>query len=270
MTKLRTLIVDDEPLALQLLKSKLQKIDGLDIIAECANGRQAIESIMSLTPDLVFLDIQMPGIDGFGVIEQLQNDVVPMIIFTTAFEKYAIDAFDVHAVDYILKPLDDERLQRAVKRALAEYSQRDEYSSKQRIIGAINSMRDAEEPAGFSASTENDISARASNKIQIKEKGEIFLIEQKDIAWIDAAGDYACIHVDGITYIKRSTLKQLLDELDPTIFKRVHRSTIVNLNFITKVTPRTKGEFILQFGEHEHVKVSRNYKEAIKNFLNRK
>lgn len=272
MTKLRTLIVDDEPLALQLLKSKLAKIDELEIIGECSNGRQAIESIMSLTPDLVFLDIQMPGIDGFGVIEQLQNDVVPLIIFTTAFEKYAIDAFDVHAVDYILKPLDDERLQRAVQRAQAQHAQLEESNSKQRIIGAINTMMNADETAAGTEvdSAETETTARANNKILIKEKGEIFLIEQKDIAWIDAAGDYACIHVDGITYIKRSTLKQLLDELDPTIFKRVHRSTIVNLNFITKVTPRTKGEFILQFGEHEHVKVSRNYKDAIKNFLNRK
>ena len=266
MARLRTLIVDDEPLALEMLQAKLGRIEEIEIIGKCKNGSEAIDAIMELTPDLVFLDIQMPGIDGFGVIEQLQNDVVPMIVFTTAYEKYAIDAFDVHAVDYILKPLDDERLARAVQRALVEHKERDDSYSKQRIIGAINTMRD--EPSSDSSAEPEALSA-PTNKILIKEKGEIILIEQKDIAWIDAAGDYACIHVDGITYIKRSTLKQLLEELDPTIFKRVHRSTIVNLNFITKVTPHTKGEFFLQLGEYDQVKVSRNFREAIKNFLNR-
>jgi two-component system LytT family response regulator len=118
MRKLRTLIVDDEPLALRLLKSKLSKIDCIDVVGECKNGREAIAATLDLAPDLLFLDIQMPGINGLDVVKKLQNDVVPPVVFTTAYEQYALDAFDVHAVDYILKPLDDERIQRAVDRAV--------------------------------------------------------------------------------------------------------------------------------------------------------
>lgn len=266
MKKITTLIVDDEPLALQILRAKLNKIANIEIIGECSNGRQAIEQIISKSPDLVFLDIQMPGIDGFGVIKKLQTDVMPLVVFTTAFEQYAIDAFDVHAVDYILKPLDLERLQRAVKR-VEERILSDEADGKSRIISAIDSFRDED------SLTEEDVAKASQNlpslerKILIKDRGDITLLKQSEIEWIDAAGDYVCIHADGVTHIKRCTLKQLLDELDPNVFKRVHRSTIVNLKYIKKVTPHTKGEFFLQLGEYDQVKVSRNYKDVIKQFL---
>lgn len=266
MKKITTLIVDDEPLALQNLRSKLGKIDNVEIIGECSNGRQAIEMIMEKSPELVFLDIQMPGTDGFGVIKKLQTDVMPLIVFTTAFEQYAIDAFDVHAVDYILKPLDVERLQLAVTRAQERMLSEDN-DGKNRIISAIDSFRDND------SMTEEDLARAAKNnpnmerKILIKDQGNITLLKQSEIEWVDAAGDYVCLHAGGVTHIKRSTLKQLLEELDPAIFKRVHRSTIVNLTCIKKVTPHTKGEFFLQLGEFDQVKVSRNYKDVIKQFL---
>ena len=140
MTKLRTIIVDDEPLALNLLRAKLNKIPEIEIVAECKNGREAIQSTMDLAPDLMFLDIQMPGIDGFGVIKKLQSDIVPMVVFTTAFEQYALDAFDVHAVDYILKPIDEERIQRAIQRAILRSETDEDTLNKSRIISAIDTI----------------------------------------------------------------------------------------------------------------------------------
>ena len=270
MNKLKTLIVDDEPLALKLLRAKLNKIATIEIVGECKNGREAIAATLELAPDLIFLDIQMPGLNGFDVVKGLQSDILPLIVFTTAYEQYALDAFDVHAVDYILKPIDDERILRAVQRAQERLEGVDGYDNKPRILGAIDSINQKENsepvankrlPGLLSTSTFVD------KKVVIKDRDEITILKQSEIEWVDAAGDYVCLHAEGQTHIKRSTLKELLAELDENIFKRVHRSTIVNLNFIDKVFPHTKGEFFLLLGEFEKIKVSRNYKDAIKHFL---
>ncbi|WJG10134.1 response regulator transcription factor [Aliiglaciecola sp. LCG003] len=270
MNTLTAIIVDDEPLALKLLRSKLDSFANVKVVGECKNGRQAIDMIMDLTPDLVFLDIQMPGLNGFDVVKNLQSDLLPLIVFTTAYEQYALDAFDVHAVDYILKPIDKERIERAIERAFERMAVSDLPDNKPRIIGAINAIN-MRESSGDNLSENFAQSQFAANSIErkvvIRERDEITLLKQADIQWIDAAGDYVCLHADGETHIKRSTLKELLEELDDTIFKRVHRSTIVNLNFIEKVIPHTKGEFFLQLGEYDRIKVSRNYKEAIKAYL---
>ncbi|MGS2721543.1 LytR/AlgR family response regulator transcription factor [Paraglaciecola aestuariivivens] len=263
MEKLRTLIVDDEPLALKLLRAKLSKLAQVEIIGECRNGREAKAAILELAPDLVFLDIQMPGLNGFDVVKGLQNDVLPLIVFTTAYEQYALDAFEVHAVDYILKPIDDERIARAVERAIARQGQTNDVGNKTPIIGAINSIN-AHEAKPKHDKPDHDF---IDKKVVIKDRDEITILKQADIEWVDAAGDYVCLHAKGQTHIKRSTLKELLIELDDMVFKRVHRSTIVNLNFIDKVIPHTKGEFFLLLGEFEKIKVSRNYKGAIKHFL---
>tara|TARA_R110002167_G_scaffold34573_1_gene110333 strand:+ start:131284 stop:132105 length:822 start_codon:yes stop_codon:yes gene_type:complete len=270
MTKLRTIIVDDEPLALSLLRAKLTKIPEIDIVAECKNGREAIAATMDLAPDLIFLDIQMPGVDGFGVIKKLQSDIVPMVVFTTAFEQYALDAFDVHAVDYILKPIDDERIQRAVQRALVRCEAGEDTLNKSRIISAIDTINERENTDSViaqSMSLPKTDTGKVERKIVIKDRDDITLLKQTDIEWVDAAGDYVCLHAQGVTHIKRCTLKNLLADLDSEMFKRVHRSTIVNLNYIQKVIPHTKGEFFLKLGEYDQVKVSRNYRDVIKSFL---
>ncbi len=277
MPKLRTIIVDDEPLALNFLRAKLNKVPEIEIIAECKNGREAIEKTMDLAPDLIFLDIQMPGVDGFGVIQKLQSDIVPLVIFTTAFEQYALDAFDVHAVDYILKPIDEERINRAIQRAIVRFETEEETEHKSRIIGAIDTIYEREHSTNLSSGSglgsslpqgsHGQNKGKLEHKIIIKDRDDITLLKQEDIEWVDAAGDYCCVHAQGVTHIKRSTLKNLLDDLDPSIFKRVHRSTIVNLNYIQKVIPHTKGEYFLKLGEYDQVKVSRNYREVIKDFL---
>ncbi len=270
MAKLRTIIVDDEPLALNFLRAKLAKVPEIDIVAECKNGREAIAATMDFAPDLIFLDIQMPGIDGFGVIKKLQSDIVPMVVFTTAFEQYALDAFDVHAVDYILKPIDEERIQRAIQRAIVRFETDEELLNKSRIISAIDTINERENTDSaieHSMSLPKIDTGKVERKIVIKDRDDITLLKQADIEWVDAAGDYVCLHAQGVTHIKRCTLKNLLEDLDPEMFKRVHRSTIVNLNYIQKVIPHTKGEFFLKLGEYDQVKVSRNYREVIKNFL---
>lgn len=274
MTKIRTIIVDDEPLALRLLSAKLEKHSCIELIATCANGREAINAVLEFTPDLLFLDIQMPGLSGLDVIKQLQNDVMPLIVFTTAYEQYALEAFDANAVDYILKPIDSERIARAVERA-NERLQLSSEQEKNNKTGVIEAIAQIEKEHGKTitwfaddALDRESPSANVKNrKIVIKDRDEIHLLKQEDIQWIDAAGDYVCVHALGETHVKRCTLKEMLEDLDENQFKRVHRSTIVNLNFIDKVIPHTKGEFFLMIGKHDKIKVSRNYKDVVKIFL---
>jgi two-component system LytT family response regulator len=286
MTKLKALIVDDDPLALMLLREKLNKYPNISIIAECKNGREAIAATLELAPDLIFLDIKMPEIDGFGVIKKLQTDILPLIIFVTAYKQHAFDAFDVNAVDYIIKPIEDTYLQRAISRAIVRFNQKSPTEIKAKIISAIDSINVYEnnsehdtpclrshydgthDVTHFSNGVNQGINVNnLDRKIIIKDRDSITLLKQLDIEWIDAAGDYTCLHVGGVTHIKRCTLKDLLIDLDPEIFKRVHRSTIVNLNYVTKVIPHTKGEYFLLLGEFDQIKVSRKYREIIKHYL---
>jgi two-component system LytT family response regulator len=275
---IRTVIVDDEPLALQLLRAKLEKISAIEIVKECKNGREAISAVTDLAPDLIFLDIQMPGISGFDVIAQLQSDIMPLVVFSTAYEQYALDAFDANAIDYVLKPIDDDRINRAVERArkrIAAFNvaQPDETSGesindrKTSLVQAVENIKTARHERRNGTHHQPYEASTAASKIVVKDRDEIHILAQTEIEWIDAAGDYVCIHTKGETHVKRTTLKEILDELDDQIFKRVHRSTIVNMSFIKKVLPHTKGEFFLLLGEFDKIKVSRNYKEVVKDFL---
>lgn len=286
ITKIRTIIVDDEPLALKLLAAKLNKLPNIEIVAQCSNGRQAIDAVMELSPDLLFLDIQMPGFSGLEVIKKLQSDVMPLVVFATAYEQYALEAFDANAVDYVLKPIDDERIERAVGRAAERMkidSKEDTYNKKDVMSALAHIDKSQEKVVTWHANdaliqdapaTQTNAAAKdappallKNRKIVIKDRDEIHLLKQQDIQWIDAAGDYVCVHALGETHVKRCTLKEILEELDEDMFKRVHRSTIVNLNFIDKVIPHTKGEFFLMMGEFDKIKVSRNYKDVVKVFL---
>ena len=270
MPKLRTIIVDDEPLARKLLKVLLEQVPEIELIAECNNGREAVESTLNLAPDLLFLDIQMPGFNGFDVIKTLQADLIPMVIFCTAYQRYALDAFDLHAVDYILKPVDEMRLQRAVQRACDRFQSENAGGLyKPALIGAIDEIaRKADNsfvPRAIAAGDGGQLIA--DSKIAIKDHDSTVLLDTHDIDWVDAAGDYMCIHAKGTTHVMRSTLKSLMSRLDPDIFKRIHRSTVVNLDRIDKVVAQKKGEYTLYLNCDEQLKVSRNYRDAIKIFL---
>ena len=270
MIKLKTIVVDDEPLARQLMVSFLSDFPEIEILAECANGREAVTTVLALAPDLMFLDIRMPGLNGFEVIKKIQPEMLPMVIFCTAYERYALDAFDVHAVDYIVKPLDEERLALAVKRAIARYHEDlNSGENKATLLGAIDAIAsNVADRSGLRGKIEKAAAAaNMEQKITIRDRDSIKLIKADSIAWVDAAGDYMCVHADGETHIMRCTMKHLLEELDGNVFKRVHRSTIVNLNCIEEVIPHTKGEYFLQLDNGERIKVSRNYRGEIKLFL---
>jgi len=267
MKKLSTIIVDDEPLALSLMRSYLQKHEQIEIVAECQNGKQAIEKALDLQPDLMFLDIQMPGLSGFDVIRGLQADIMPMVVFVTAYDRYALDAFDVHAVDYLLKPLDEEQLSRALDRSLQRrQSGHNSADDKAKLVGAIRTS----EEGTATDSEDAPISEAASHdqKIVIKDRNLITLLEQSEIDWIDAAGDYMCVQAGGTTHIMRCTMKNLLTQLNPEIFKRVHRSTVVNLERIERIIPLPKGEYFIELGASgERIKVSRNFRGVILQYL---
>ena len=266
---LRTIIVDDEPLARRLLRSMLEDVPEVELVAECSSGREALESTRELAPDLLILDIQMPGMTGFDVVKELQSDLMPNVVFCTAYQRYAVDAFDLHAVDYLLKPIDERRLQRAVARALQRAdSGADASDSKTPLVGAIDEI--ARKIGGQSDPRTRggeEAGPAIEQKIAIKTQDSTVLVDIQDIDWVDAAGDYMCLHVKGETLILRSTLKNLMDRLDPDVFKRVHRSTIVNLSRIVRVTALKKGEYMLDLGNDERLKVSRNFRDAIKTFL---
>jgi two-component system LytT family response regulator len=270
MVKLKTIVVDDEQLARKLMLSCLEELPEIGILAECANGREAVTAVLELEPDLMFLDVMMPGLNGFEVIKKIQPELLPMVIFCTAYQRYALDAFDIHAVDYIVKPLDEQRLQLAVNRALARYQEElQSGDNKASLLGAIETIASnvSERIPLHEKTRTGPMSAGQERRITIKDRDSIKLVKVDSIAWVDAAGDYMCVHAEGETHIMRCTMKHLLDELDDAAFKRVHRSTIVNMNCIDEVIPHTKGEYFLQLDNGERIKVSRNYRGEIKMFL---
>ena len=272
MKPLRTITADDEPLASELLLSILADVPEVEVISVCKNGEEALDAIIEHEPDLVMLDIKMPGMSGIDVLRAVQSDVMPLAIFVTAYEQYAIKAFDAHAIDYVLKPIDKDRIREAISRAVTWYQGR--YATqdmKRRILEAVESVMGELEPASASNSRVPSSSDAASDDesgyITIRESGITLSISHEDIDWIDAAGDLMCIHAKGKTYIKRDTLAGLLRCLSPSDFKRVHRSTVVNINRIKSVTPHRKGEFYLLLDCAERIKVSRTYNDVVKTYL---
>ena len=277
MSKLRTLLVDDEPLARDLLRSIVGEIDDIEIVDECNNGREAIDSVMTLAPDLIFLDIQMPQVNGFEVVKALQSDTMPMVIFATAYNQYAIDAFDLHAVDYLLKPFDSERVSLAVKRALARRKIQQD-SLKAPLIDAINYIdlhldrdhaafdhvieRAESRREGYLESYSDGHPEGMQRKLLIRDSGTVKIVPFEDIDWVDAAGDYMCVHAQGETHIMRSTLLELLKKLDDKQFVRIHRSTVVNISRVISTSLSQKRGSLLHLSDGQTLKVSRNYRES--------
>jgi two-component system LytT family response regulator len=266
-TELKAIIVDDESLARKGLKMRLAETAGVEVIGECSNGREALNAVAELQPDLLFLDIQMPGMSGFDVIANLQQDNMPLIVFVTAYDEYAIEAFDVHAVDYLLKPIDNDRLQEAVDRAISHRSADGAVTDKQRLLELIISITGKSENAITQLLKDHTGVKSYPDKIAIKDGGETTLVQTEDIDWVDAAGDYMCIHANDETHVMRITMKDLEDQLDPANFQRVHRSTIVNLDCVTKVCSHMNGEFHLLLKNGASIKMSRSYKEKVKHFF---
>lgn len=273
MIKLKTLIVDDESLARDLLRANLCDLTEIELVAECKSGRQVLEAVLTHKPDLIFLDIQMPGMSGIEVVKALPINIMPMIIFTTAYDQYAVSAFDLNVVDYLLKPLDEKQVERAVQRAVLEYSSKNALSDiKQHLLDALGQIdsRPAITPTSIvneSSEFVPDNSNHYSEKLIVKDGGTVTLVCMEDIDWIDAAGDYMCVHSEGVTHIMRSTMTDLLEQLDPKFFKRIHRSTILNMTKIARAKAHIKGEFFVDLSCGEQLKVSRSYGDVIREYL---
>ncbi|NKB32274.1 MAG: response regulator [Pseudomonadales bacterium] len=266
-TNLKAIIVDDEELARQGLAMRLEQYDDVDVVKECQNGKEAIAAIIEHEPDIVFLDIQMPGMTGFEMISEVQGDVMPMVIFVTAYDAFAVDAFKVHAIDYLLKPVEGERLAEAITRARQFKNQESAVNEKQKLLDLAVALT-GKSPAAIGELIESgeDIVEHA-DRLAIKDGSSITFVPVRDIDWIDAAGDYMCVHANGETHIMRTTMKELEAKLDPTIFQRVHRSTIVNLERVDKVSSHINGEFHLTLSCGSSLKMSRSYKEKVKHFF---
>ena len=265
MKSLKTIIVDDEPLALSLMTSILGDIPQIELVAQCGGGREAVKKIRELQPDLVILDIQMPKVDGFDVVKQVQADAMPMVIFATAFDQYAADAFDLHAVDYVLKPFVPERVAKSVERALLRFNTLDAGDRKTPLIGAIGDIANRGIEVGEDETSHQQ--EQQSRKLAVRDGGVVTLIPFEQIEWVDAAGDYMCIHVGGETHIMRSTMKELEAKLAGDQFARVHRSTLVNLDKIESIQMLPKGECLLNLGGDNTLKVSRNYRQSVQHLL---
>jgi len=265
---IRTILVDDEPLAIQGLELRLEPHEDIEIIDRCLNGREAIRQIKTHKPDLVFLDIQMPGFDGFSVIQGLMDVELPLFVFVTAYGDHALRAFDAQAVDYLMKPVDEDRLAGTLDRVRQRMSERRSAGEAERLKEALE--HHAPEAAEELAEATPD-AAPAANRyekmINIKDQGQIFRVDVDTIERIDAAGDYMCIQTGDNTLILRETMKDLEKRLDPRRFQRVHRSTIVNLDLVRQVKPHTNGECFLVLDSGAQVKVSRSYRDVVARFV---
>lgn len=264
---IRAVVVDDESLAREGLVMRLQHFDQVEVVASCRNGREALEAVARHEPDLVFLDIQMPGMSGFDFIKQLQQDNMPLIVFVTAYDAFAVEAFDVNAVDYLLKPIEEDRLEQALERVEQRRAGQQPDNEKQRLLDMVMGL------TGKSASAvkqllESDEAPEAyPERIAIKDGSSTVFVAVGDIDWIDAAGDYMCVHVKGETHIMRTTMKELESQLNPQVFQRVHRSTIVNLERVEKISSHINGEFHLTLVCGTSLKMSRSYKDKVRHFF---
>jgi two-component system LytT family response regulator len=265
---IRTILVDDEPLAIQGLALRLQKHDDVEIVETCSNGREAIRAIKTHKPDLVFLDIQMPGFDGFSVIQALLEVEPPLFIFVTAYSDHAIRAFEAQAIGYLMKPVEEDKLAATLDIArtrLVEKRAGEEAARLKEVLAEV--APEAAEAAAIPFGEEPPAANRFEKLINIKDRGQIFRVDVDTIERIDAAGDYMCIYTGDNTLILRETMKDLEKRLDPRRFQRVHRSTIVNLDQVKEVKPHTNGECFLVLGSGAQVKVSRSYRDVVARFV---
>jgi len=263
---IRTILVDDEPLAIQGLELRLQAFDDVEIVEKCQNGREAIRAIKTHKPDLVFLDIQMPGFDGFSVVQGLMEVEPPLFVFVTAYSDHALKAFEAQAVDYLMKPVEESRLADTldrVRQRLTEKRGVEEVEKLREVLADVAPEAAAEIADGGDAVQAN----RFEKLINIKDRGQIFRVDVDTIERIDAAGDYMCIYTGDNTLILRETMKDLEKRLDPRRFQRVHRSTIVNLDLVKEVKPHTNGECFLVLASNAQVKVSRSYRDVVARFV---
>ncbi len=245
--RLRVLVVDDEKWARRRITSLLQDEPGIEVIGEAGGGKGAVEQILELEPDVVFLDIQMDGMDGFDVIEAVGIDRMPVVVFATAYDSYAVRAFEAHAIDYLLKPLNEDRLRDAVSRARQEVEQRSRGPSQE--LGAL--LEQLRSRSGY------------LKRIAVSSADRITILPVTDVSWFEAAGNYVKLHVGERDHLARRTMKELQSRLDPEQFVRVHRSAIVNLDHVRELQPWFRGEQVLILDDDTRITIGRRFREEL-------
>jgi two-component system LytT family response regulator len=251
---MRVLVVDDEPLAREKLTGLLREEPDVELVGECRDGLEAIAAVEAHHPDVVLLDVQMPELDGFGVIESLDRETLPIVIFVTAYDQYALKAFEVHAVDYLLKPFDRKRFQEALGRARAEIQKQETGELNKRLLALIDNLKPDK---------------KYIERLVVKSSGRVFFLKTEEIDWIDSAGNYVRLHVGGESYLLRETMTNIEGRLDPRRFLRIHRSTIVNVERIKELQQVFHGDYIMILQNGQRLALSRSYRDKLNELLGR-
>jgi two-component system LytT family response regulator len=246
--KIKTIIVDDEPLARKRVGQLLAKESDVEIIAECGDGLAAISAINDLQPDLIFLDVQMPEVSGFDVLRELDEEIAPAVIFVTAFDHFTIQAFDVSAVDYLLKPFGEERFRRAVNRARQRLQKESENHSDEPLLRLLDHLK---------------LNNGFLERLIVNHKDRLVIVPVNDIDWIETYGNYLKIHSTGKTYLLRETMSNLTERINPEKFLRIHRSTLVNLDRIKQLQAMFGGQYTVVLRDGTELTLSRNYRKSV-------
>lgn len=249
--KIKALIIDDEPLACKRIVTLLEEYDQVEVAAVCHNGMEAINEIKNKNPELIFLDIQMPEIDGFEVLRHIDTDSLPCVIFVTAYDEYALKAFEVHALDYLLKPFKKERFGEALARAQNTINREKATDFTNKVERLLVSLE-----------TSKDVLSR----IMVESSGQYFFLDIDEVEWIESAGNYVEIHAGDRSYLIRETMVNMERKLDSNIFFRIHRTAIVNINFIKALEKWFHGDYKITLMNGEELTMSRNYKKLLKQF----
>ena len=252
MNRIRTLVVDDEPMARERVLSLLQQESDVEVVGECADGAQAINAIQQHAPDLVFLDVQMPGVDGFGVIQAISAERMPTVIFVTAYDEYALRAFEVHALDYLLKPFGRDRFQETLKHVRSSLERRRAGDLGRRLLALVNDIKPE---------------APKVDRLVVKSGGRVFFLRTEDIDWIEAAGNYVRLHLGEESHLFRETMNRMESRLDSRRFVRIHRSRIVNTERIKELQPWFNGEYVVILRNGQRLPLSRGYRDKLQEQL---
>jgi two-component system LytT family response regulator len=252
MTKIRTLVVDDEPMGRERVRALLLQEDDVEVIGECSDGTQAIAAIQQHAPDLVFLDVQMPGSNGFGVIDAVGADRMPNVIFVTAYDEYALKAFEYHALDYLLKPFNRDRFQETLRHARASLERRRAGDLGRRLLALVNDIKPE---------------APRLERLVVKSGGRVFFLRTDEIDWIEAAGNYVRLHLGEESHLFRETMNRMETRLDARRFVRIHRSRIVNTERIKELQPWFNGEYVVILRNGTRLTLSRGYRDRLQDQL---
>lgn len=262
---LRAIVVDDEPLARRGLRLRLEKRGDVVVVGEAGNGQAALELVAREQPDLLFLDVQMPGLDGFETLARMPTEQMPLTIFVTAFDQFAVQAFQARAIDYLLKPVEPERLDEALNRALAQRQGDQAQAHCEQLLGLLAHWSGRPQLTLDDALAEGpgDEAPSGEAVLHLKDGHRLLRVPAEEIAWIDAAGDYLCIHTGAQTLVVRGTMKEMEERLDPRRFARIHRSTLVAVERVRELHPHLNGEYFLHLDNGHKLKLSRTYRDKL-------